>query len=494
MTRIKSLYRPVGLILATASIVLVAERMLASPDQVDARPMLDASVTIRTISHVHIDNLGDSVWGSGSGSGFLVDAKTCEIWTNHHVVQEAAIIKVFPRGLTSGSGIPARVINSSPRGDLAVLRMERCNGIQVATLGNSDAIHPGEDTFAVGNPLGNNPDSISRGIISHTNRYVGASTVAYLQTDAPINPGNSGGALFNRHGEVVGINTAIASNSASGGNIGIGYALPINEARQLVAKLRDGPPRWGNAGLKGLISSLHPEEAAIFGVPSGQGAIIVTQAPSKGAVAGVLQQHDVIHRIGTVEVARVADALRIVSEHQPGESLKMDVVRGGNSMSVQVTLTDGWVAEPAPKPDPYQGFLGMTLEMWNGRDGEEGVFKTPVITRVQSLGPAHRALIASSQRAFAANGPFISRYRLDVKTVTGVVLDGAYHKVGTTAALDLYAEAAFRDGKSLLLEIQHWMRDNPATDLALTGTAFFKVNPQPAEGLMMIMAELDGGI
>jgi S1-C subfamily serine protease len=468
---------------------------VTSPEQVDATPMLDASVSIRTVSHVRIDSLGDSVWEASVGSGFLVNADTCEIWTNHHVVEGAAIVEVFPRGQTTGSGVPARVVNSTPRGDLAILHMDRCDGIQVAKLGDSAAVRPGEDTFAVGNPLGSNPDSISRGIISHTERYVEENTIAYLQTDASINQGNSGGALFNRDGEVVGINTAIASRGA-GGNIGIGYALPVNIARQIAAELRTGPPRWGDAGLDGLISPLLPEEAVIFGVPEGRGAIIVTDDPLEGPVAGLLQHHDVIHRIGGVDVAAVEDALRIVSERRPGDAVDMELMRGGLPVTIQVTLADGWVAADEPKPDSYQGYLGMTLEMWDDRDGEEGLFTTPVITHVQSLGPAHRALIASSQRAYAARGPYVTEYRLDVKTVTGVVLDGEYHDVKTPDALNRFAEAAFRDGKSLLLEIQHWARENPvnpATGLAHAATAFFKVNPQPApDEPAMVMAELDG--
>ncbi len=125
---------------------------------VDSDAMLDVSVSIKTISHVRIDKVGDSVWESGSGSGYLVSAKNCEIWTNHHVIADAAVIEVFPRGWNRASGIPAQVVNSTPRSDVAVLRMKQCEGIPEARLGDSSQMAAGDETYAVGNPLGRNPD------------------------------------------------------------------------------------------------------------------------------------------------------------------------------------------------------------------------------------------------------------------------------------------------------------------------------------------------
>ncbi len=204
------------------AVVLVVLGLLAYDrgETVDTEAMLAVSVSITTVSHVRIDAIGDTVWHAGSGSGFLVSSTACEVWTNHHVIADAAIVEVFPRGWSATRGIPATVVNSTPRSDLAILRMARCDGIPAATLADSSTVRPGDETYAVGNPLGRNPDSISRGIISHTARYVHGTT-PYLQTDAAINPGHSGGALFNRHGEVVGINTAIAA-TGSGTNVGIG--------------------------------------------------------------------------------------------------------------------------------------------------------------------------------------------------------------------------------------------------------------------------------
>ena len=263
--------------------------------KVDTAAMLDSSVTIKTVSHVYTDSVGDSVWESSSGSGFLVSTANCEVWTNHHVIENAAIVEVFPRGWTHSSGIKAEVINSTPRSDIAVLKMEQCTGIPQVVLGVSDSIRPGDDTYAVGNPLGRNPDSISRGIVSHVGRYINGA-IPYMQTDASIHLGNSGGALFDRYGKVIGINTAIASGR-NGENLGIGYAVPIDIAKAVAAELHQGPPSWGSAGLAGNISSLTPDEAEVFLIPNGHGAIIINQDPESGPGAGKLFSHDVVYRI-----------------------------------------------------------------------------------------------------------------------------------------------------------------------------------------------------
>ena len=185
----------------------------AGSDPVDTEAMLDVSVSIRTISHVSIDNYGDSVWAPGSGSGFLVSTTTCEVWTNQHVVNNAAVIEVFPRGWEKARGIIATLVNATPHTDIAILRMESCDGMPAARIGNSDYASVGDETYVVGNPFGSNPDSISRGIISNTSRYL-KGPAPYFQTDAAVNPGNSGGALFNRDGAVIGLTTSIAASSS----------------------------------------------------------------------------------------------------------------------------------------------------------------------------------------------------------------------------------------------------------------------------------------
>ena len=469
----RSFFAAFGLI----SVALVALLGFGSAHRVDTEAMLDVSVSIRTISYVHIDKFGDSVWESGSGSGFLVDAERCYVWTNHHVIDDAAIVEVFPRNWDRSEGIPATVVNSTPRADLAILRMNSCEGVSEAVLGDSSLAKPGDETYAVGNPLGRNPHSISRGIISHTERYLhGAS--AYLQTDAAINPGNSGGALFNRYGDVIGINTAIASSKR--GATGIGYAVPINVAKEVVEELRKGPPSWGDAGIGDVISSLTPDEAEVFRVPDGHGAIIITADPTESPSVGMLLAHDVIYKINGVGVSEAAQAMRVISSYRPGDTITFDLIRAGEPLTLSLPLGEGWKRDAAPVADYYDGYLGMSLEMWTTQEDERGQFDKPVITKVQSLGPAHKASISSSQRGMGFKGPFLTPYQIDVKLVTGVVFAGEYHSIEDIEDLEDFAAIAYEARAPMLLEIELWARSNPMNaeaNLKRVDTAFFRIMP-----------------
>ncbi len=446
---------------------------------VNAEAMLDASVTIRAISHVEIDRFGDSVWRSQSGSGVLVSKARCEVWTNHHVVAEAAFIEIRPRGWTAAFGIPATVVNATPHSDIAILRMEYCEGIEQASLADSDTVRPGDDAYAVGNPLGENPDSITRGIISHTERYANGP-VPFLQTDAAINRGSSGGALFNRDGEVIGLSTAIAAGR-DGGNIGIGYAIPINVVKAVAKQLAAGPPSWGDAGIDDLISNLTSDEAEIFGVPRGHRAVSLSKAPAEGPAVGKLRARDAIFKLDDTPVTGVAQMRRIIAGHEAGEPITFHLVRAGEVMAVDVALDEGWKSDDSPQADYYEGYLGMKLEMWAERPGELGQFKSPVIAQVHSLGPAHRGRIASSQRTAGFAGTLLVPYQLDVKTVTGAVLRGDYHAVATPEELERLAERAYETSDPLLLEIELWGRADPRRPegpLKHYGTAFYKIVPK----------------
>ncbi len=464
-----------------SSLVPLGIYALERNNQVDTESMLDVSVSIRTMSHVTVDKFGDSVWEVNNGSGVVVSTRNCEVWTNQHVIAEAALVEVYPRGWKGSAGIPARVINATPRHDSAILELEHCDGIPQAELGNSDHVHAGDESFAVGNPLGRNPDSISRGIISHTRRIRGSGT-PYLQTDAAINPGNSGGALFDRNGRVIGINTAIDS-TRFGTHLGVGFAVPINLVMQTVAALRQGPPSWGDAGFSGIVSTLSPEEAEVFQVPGRGAALVVTKTPEEGPGHGKLQAHDVIYRIDDNAIESTEQAMRLVRQHEAGDILELDLMREGLPQKLEIVLGEGWKANSIPDPDEYEGYLGMTLEMWDEAEGDRGRFKKPVITKVHSLGPAHRARISSSQKSVVVSGPYVIPYLLDVKTVTGVAYQGKFHSITTVEEIDTLVARAFREGNPLLLEIEYWTRSNPTdhkTELELEQTAFFKLMPQLA--------------
>ena len=464
-----------------ASLVPIGFYALDRHDKIDTDRMLDVSVSIRTMSHVTVDTFGDSVWEISNGSGFLVSSRNCEVWTNHHVIDNAALIEVYPRGWQRTAGIQAKVVNATPKSDIAILELEDCTNLPVAKLGNSDLVAPGDETFAVGNPLGRNPDSISRGIISHTMRYREGST-PYLQTDAAINPGNSGGALFDRAGNVIGINTAI-DTTRSGANLGVGYAVPINLVMQVVGDLRKGPPSWGDAGFSGIVSALTPDEAEVFRVPHGGAALVVTRTPVEGPSEGRIFVHDVIYQINNTSVLDTDQVTRMIGQHRVGETLTLALIRDGEQQSVEITLGEGWQAGAVPQADKYDGYLGMTLEMWDVEEGDRAQFKRPVITKVHSLGPAHKARISSSQKSIIINGPFVVPYILDVKTVTGVAYKGEFHAITSVDEIEQFAAKAYQTGAPLLLEIEYWARANPRdhkTSLEHADTAFFKLLPQRA--------------
>jgi len=478
----KTMLWRLGVLGLFASLLPLGVNFLDSREAVDTERMLDASVSIRTTSHVTIDKFGDSVWDVNNGSGFLVSSRTCEVWTNHHVIDGAALVEVFPRGWTGTTGIQARIVNSTPRSDVAILQLDKCDGLRQAELGDSDTVLPGDEAYAVGNPLGRNPDSISRGIISHTRRFR-ESDMPYLQTDAAINPGNSGGALFDRRGRVIGVSTAIDS-TRNGTNVGIGYAVPINQVMKAVAELRSGPPSWGDAGITDIVATLSADEAEVFNIPGNGGALVVTRTPDDGTSAGKLLEHDVIYRIDEHEIESARQAVRTIGQYEAGDLLTMDLIREGKKHSIEIALGEGWHGDAAPMPDKYDGYLGMTLEMWADQDGDRGQFKRPVITKVHSLGPAHKARISSSQNSVAMNGPFVVPYLLDVKTVTGVAYDGQFHDIDNVDDLEAFAARAYRESKPLLLQIEYWARTNPmnrGADLKLESTAFFKLKPERAD-------------
>ena len=475
-----------GLLVVTVPISI---HRYESGRQVDTETMLDVSVSIKTISHVHVDSVGDSVWNAATGSGLLVSRSNCEVLTNHHVVEDAAHIEVFPRKWPNSSGIPATVVSSNPRIDIAILRMSDCDGFPQVKLGNSDSASSGDEVYAVGNPLGKNPDSISRGILSHTERFNDVG-IPYLQTDANINHGNSGGALFNRNGEVIGINTAILSTT-SGSNFGIGYALPINLVKKEMQKLQAGLPSWGDAGIDNILAGLTPDEAAVFKVPDGLGAIIMTEDSVAGPASGILFAKDLIYKIDGADVVNVDKAKRIIHSYAAGESMRLAVIRKGEFINVDIELRDGWKAQESPAADYYDGYLGLTLEMWEEDRG--GVkFETPVITQVKSLGPSHLAHIASSQKTMIGRGTTVFAIQLDVKTITGVVVEGKYYPVTSVAKLEQYAYEGYVSNTPLLLEIEVWAREVPMKfnePFKRKEISFHKVMPEMTTALLPEMID-----
>jgi len=268
----------------------------------------------------------------GMGSGVVVRADGY-ILTNHHVVGNAEQVTVE---LTDGRSLAAEIVGSDEASDLAVLKVEGSN-LQTLTLGDSDAVRVGDVVLAVGNPLGLG-QTVTMGIVSAKGRSTGAgqgSFEDFIQTDAPINRGNSGGALVNTRGELIGINSQILS--PSGGNIGIGFAIPANMARHVMTQLIDhGTVRRGMLGV--TIQPVTSDIARSLGLDQVGGAIVSGVQPGSPAEKGGVRRGDVITAIDG-QTVRDYNALRNqIAQTAPGSDVRLTVLRDGTDQTVTVKL------------------------------------------------------------------------------------------------------------------------------------------------------------
>jgi len=265
------------------------------------------------------------------GSGFIIDPSGL-IVTNNHVVGEAAKVEII---LQDNTRYPAKVVGRDPHTDLAVLKITPDKPLPSVAFGDSSAAQVGDWVVAVGNPFGLG-GSVTTGIISARGRDIHSGQFDdFLQIDAPINRGNSGGPTFNLNGEVIGINTAIYS--PNGGSVGIGFAVPSNVAKTVVAQLEaHGKVSRGWLGVQ--IQEVTPAIAASLGLHDEHGAIVAAVTPdSPGAKAG-LKQGDVILSFNGGEVKQLRDLPRLVSAMAPGSAASLTVWRNGQSSELRTTL------------------------------------------------------------------------------------------------------------------------------------------------------------
>ncbi len=261
--------------------------------------------------------------GESLGSGVVVDAANGYILTNHHVVEHAVEIAV---NLADGRTLQAELVGSDPETDIAVIRVSE-KGLSALPMADSDQLRVGDFAVAIGNPFGLG-QTVTSGIISALGRS-GLGIEGYedfIQTDASINPGNSGGALVNLRGELIGINTAILSKS--GGNVGIGFAIPINMARQVMNQLVDhGSVERGQLGAQA--QDLTPALAAAFGLEKSGGAVVTRIDKGSAAARAGLRIGDVITAINGRQVSNSADLRTRIGLLRVGEKVNIDIVRDG---------------------------------------------------------------------------------------------------------------------------------------------------------------------
>jgi serine protease Do len=269
------------------------------------------------------------------GSGFIIDSSGL-IVTNNHVVGEAAKVEII---LQDNSKYTARIVGRDPRTDIAVLKIKADKPLPYVPFGDSSAAQVGDWVIAVGNPFGLG-GSVTTGIISARGRDIHSGQFDdFLQIDAPINRGNSGGPTFNLSGEVIGINTAIYS--PNGGSVGIGFAVPSNVAKLVVAQLESGG-KVSRGWLGVQIQEVTPAIAASLGLPNGHGgdhgALVAAVTPNgPGAEAG-LKQGDVILSFNGSEVKQLRDLPRLVAASAPGSAGRLTVWRNGQSTELRVKL------------------------------------------------------------------------------------------------------------------------------------------------------------
>jgi serine protease Do len=300
----------------------------------------------------------------GAGSGFIVRDDGI-ILTNNHVVEDAKEITVT---LSDQSEYSGKVIGRDPKTDLAVVKIEPKGTLPVAKLGDSDALRVGDWVMAIGNPFGLS-ETVTAGIVSAKGRAIGAGPYDnYIQTDASINPGNSGGPLFNERGEAIGINSAIFSQS--GGNIGIGFAIPINLAKSLLPELETkGSVTRGWLGVS--IQKITPELAQSLDLDDSHGALVADVTSDGPADNAGIKRGDVIVRYDGKKVPESAALPAMVAASPVGKTVTVELLRKGTTKDVDVTIAklEDHTAE-ADDSTPHQGKWGLALREVRPEDRE----------------------------------------------------------------------------------------------------------------------------
>ncbi len=270
---------------------------------------------------------------SALGSGFIIDS-TGFIVTNNHVIEGADEVSVK---LTDGTELEAKILGRDKKTDLAVLKVETDKRLTAVKWGDSRKARVGDWVLAIGNPYGLG-GSVTAGIISARNRDINSGPYDdFIQTDASINRGNSGGPMFNMKGEVIGINTAIFS--PSGGNIGIGFAIPSIQAERVVSQLLEfGKTRRGWLGVK--IQSVTDDMAESLGLDKAEGALVASVSPDSPADKAGMRAGDILIKFDGKSIKEMRELPRIVADTEIGRSVKVIVLRKGKERPLRVTIEE----------------------------------------------------------------------------------------------------------------------------------------------------------
>ena len=322
------------------------------------------------------------------GSGFIID-KEGYIITNNHVIEGADEIKAR---LSDKEEYDAKVIGRDVKTDVALIKIEPPQGLPVAKLGDSDELKVGEWVMAIGNPFGLD-QTVTVGIVSAKWRKIGAGPYEnFIQTDAAINQGNSGGPLFNTQGEVVGVNTAIFSTS--GGSIGIGFAIPINLAKNVVEQLKE-KGRVVRGWLGVVVQTVTAELADSFGLEHKKGALVADIEEGGPADKAGIKKGDIVLTFDGKEIKEMSDLPLIVAQTQVGEKVEVTILRNGKDLTKKVTIGELREDETyAFADEKTREDIGMQVnELTRELARRYGISETRgvLVTYVEDDSPAERA-------------------------------------------------------------------------------------------------------
>jgi serine protease Do len=368
------------LVLAMAASLVVASAMIAPSPARAGQPqdsgladlvasLLPAvvNIAVQAIPPGGANSAGGTVaYKHFVGSGFVVDPSGL-ILTNRHVIENANDIVV---GFTDGTRLTATLLYVSHDLDLAVLKVKPDHPLQVIKWGDSERMRPGDTVITIGNPLGLG-STVTVGVISALNRDIHSSRFdAFLQIDAALNHGNSGGPLFNREGEVVGVNTAIYSPTDTSGSIGLGFSIPGNDAQFVLNNLKEyGRVRLGYLGA--TFDDVTPDMAEAVGAPHPWGGIVTAVTPGTPAEKAGLKIGDIVFQIADHETPAVRNIRRLVSGLPIGEPMTLMVWRDGQVVTLQATTVeseeslkkDSAKMAAMPVAPPMTRDLGLTMAL-----------------------------------------------------------------------------------------------------------------------------------
>ncbi|NSY41594.1 DegQ family serine endoprotease [Leisingera sp. ANG59] len=341
-----------------------------------------------------------------AGSGVIVDAEKGYVLTNHHVIDNGDRIVIT---LKDRRRFDAELVGSDPGTDIALLQIDADN-LTALELGDSDRLKVGDYVLAIGNPFGLG-QTVTSGIVSALGRS-GLSVGGYedfIQTDASINPGNSGGALTAFDGRLIGINTAIIA--PSGGNVGIGFAVPANMARAVMDQLIEyGEVRRGRLGV--VIQDFTPDLAEALDIDTGTGAVVTQVEPGSPAEEAGLQPGDLIVSVDGQAVAGSADLRSQIGLKRVGTEIGLEIIRDGSTITINATLREGGTVAAAGD-HRFDRLAGAELRNLQPGDPDFGELEGVLVTRMDPGSRAERSGLEAGDIILAVN-------RSPVSSVTGL--------------------------------------------------------------------------